>query len=154
VCPVYEQTGGHAYGSVYAGPIGAILTPQLQSMEHSQSLPYASSLCGACFEVCPVKINIPEILIHLRGKVVERGDAPLAERVAMKGAAFAMANGSRFSAAQKLARIGQKPFEHDANLQHLPGVLARWTKFRDLQPIPKQSFREWWAERESADKHA
>ncbi len=152
VCPVYEQTGGHAYGSVYAGPIGAILTPQLQSMEHSQSLPYASSLCGACFEVCPVKINIPEILIHLRGKLVERGDAPLTERMAMKGAAFAMANGDRFSVAQKLARIVQKPFEHDGNLEHLPGVLAAWTKFRDLQPIPMQSFREWWAAREGADE--
>ena len=70
-CPVYRQTGGHAYGSIYSGPIGAILTPQLQSMEHSQSLPYASSLCGACYEVCPVKINIPEILIHLRRRIVE-----------------------------------------------------------------------------------
>src|SRR5262249_17771424 len=64
-CPVYRQTGGHAYGSVYSGPIGAILSPQLQSLKHSQSLPYASSLCGACYEACPVKINIPEILIHL-----------------------------------------------------------------------------------------
>ena len=71
ICPVYRQTGGHAYGSIYAGPIGAILTPQLQSMKHSQSLPYASTLCGACYEVCPVKIDIPEILIHLRGKVVK-----------------------------------------------------------------------------------
>ena len=68
-CPVYRQTGGHAYGSIYSGPIGAILTPQLHSMEHSQSLPYASSLCGACYEVCPVKINIPEILIHLRQRL-------------------------------------------------------------------------------------
>ena len=149
VCPVYEQTGGHAYGSVYAGPIGAILTPQLQSMEHSQSLPYASSLCGACFEVCPVKINIPEILIHLRNKAVERGNAPLTERMAMKGAAFAMANGHRFSAAQKLARIGQRPFEQDGNLEGLPGMLSAWTNFRDLEVIPKQSFREWWVARES-----
>ena len=65
-CPVYRQTGGHAYGSVYPGPIGAILTPQLERMKHAQSLPYASSLCGACYEVCPVKINIPEVLIELR----------------------------------------------------------------------------------------
>ena len=77
VCPVYRQTGGHAYGSVYAGPIGAILTPQLQRMEHAQSLPYASSLCGACYEVCPVKINIPEVLIHLRNKVVQKQTAGL-----------------------------------------------------------------------------
>ncbi len=147
-CPVYEQTGGHAYGSVYAGPIGAILTPQLQRMQHSQSLPYASSLCGACYEVCPVKINIPEILIHLRSKAVDQGYAPFAERAAMKAAAFAMAGGTRFSVAQKLARIVQQPFERDGNLYHLPGMLAGWTKFRELEAIPKQSFREWWAARE------
>jgi len=63
-CPVYRQTGGHAYGSVYPGPIGAILTPQLMQMHHAQSLPYASSLCGACYEVCPVKINIPQVLLE------------------------------------------------------------------------------------------
>ena len=147
-CPVYRQTGGHAYGSVYAGPIGAILTPQLQSMEHSQSLPYASSLCGACYEVCPVKINIPEILIHLRGKVVENGDAPLAERLAMKAAAFALADSKRLSGAQKLARLGQRPFEHDGMLRNLPGMLGGWTVVRDLAAIPDQSFREWWADRE------
>ena len=71
-CPVYRQTGGHAYGSPYAGPIGAILTPQLEHMQHAQSLPYASSLCGACYEVCPVKINIPEVLIELRAQVVNQ----------------------------------------------------------------------------------
>lgn len=148
-CPVYQQTGGHAYGSIYGGPIGAILTPQLQSMEHSQSLPYASSLCGACYEVCPVKINIPEILIHLRGKAVEQGYGPFSERMAMKAAAFALANGTRLGAAQKLARIGQIPFEKEGKLRHLPGLLAGWTEFRDLDAIPKQSFRDWWAEREA-----
>lgn len=146
-CPVYRQTGGHAYGSVYSGPIGAILTPQLQSMEHSQSLPYASSLCGACYEVCPVKINIPEILIHLRNKAVEQGYAPLTERVGMKAASLALASGSRLSIAQKLARVAQIPFEHDGNLQGLPGLLGGWTKFRDLAPVPAQSFRDWWAAR-------
>ena len=83
-CPVYRQTGGHAYGSVYAGPIGAILTPQLQEMHHAQSLPYASSLCGACYEVCPVKINIPEVLIHLRNKVVKQNGMMNAEALAMR----------------------------------------------------------------------
>ena len=68
ICPVYERTGGHAYNSVYPGPIGAILTPQLAGVENAGSLPFASSLCGACYEVCPVKINIPEVLIHLRGR--------------------------------------------------------------------------------------
>ncbi|HLH04282.1 MAG TPA: LutB/LldF family L-lactate oxidation iron-sulfur protein [Bryobacteraceae bacterium] len=146
-CPVYRQTGGHAYGSVYGGPIGAILTPQLQAMQHSQSLPYASSLCGACYEVCPVKINIPEILVHLRAKAVEQGYEPWQERAAMKAASIALASGSRLEAAQKLARAMQWPFEHDGKLEHLPGMLASWTEFRDLDAVPGQSFREWWAER-------
>ena len=147
-CPVYRQTGGHAYGSIYSGPIGAILTPQLQSMEHSQSLPYASSLCGACYEVCPVKINIPEILIHLRRQIVERGDAPIGERLAMKAAGFALADSGRLAAAQKLARAAQWPFERDGHLEHLPPPLSAWTRTRDLPAIPRQSFREWWASRE------
>jgi L-lactate dehydrogenase complex protein LldF len=138
-CPVYRQTGGHAYGSIYSGPIGAILTPQLQSMEHSQSLPYASSLCGACYEVCPVKINIPEILIHLRQRIVENGDGPWGEGPAMKMAAFGLADSARIGLGQKLLRIGHKPFEHL--------LMAAWTDSRDLPAIPKESFREWWAKR-------
>jgi L-lactate dehydrogenase complex protein LldF len=149
VCPVYRQTGGHAYGSVYAGPIGAILTPQLQSMEHSQSLPYASSLCGACYEVCPVKINIPEILIHLRHKVVQNGDAPLLERAAMRAAGFALETSERLSAAQKLARIAQFPFKRDGMIRRLPGMLEGWSAVRDLAAVPNESFREWWAKRDA-----
>ena len=149
ICPVYRQTGGHAYGSIYSGPIGAILTPQLLSMEHSQSLPYASSLCGACYEVCPVQINIPEILVHLRRRIVESGGAPLGERLAMKAAAFALSSGERLSETHKLVRIGQKPFEHDGKIQNLPGMLGRWTNTRDLNAVPAESFREWWARRES-----
>ncbi len=146
-CPVYQQTGGHAYGSIYAGPIGAILTPQLQSLHHSQTLPFASSLCGACYEVCPVKINIPEILVHLRAKVVAQGDAPLVERIAMKGAAALFKNSTRLSLAHKLGRIGQIPFEHNGVLRNLPGMLAGWSAVRDMKPIPSESFREWWAKR-------
>ena len=152
-CPVYRQTGGHAYGSVYGGPIGAILTPQLQSMQHSQSLPYASSLCGACYEVCPVKINIPEILIDLRAKAVEDGYPPFVERVAMKAAAWSFGSGSRLGGAQKLARLGQLPFKHDGNLNGLPGMLAGWTDFRDLAAIPDQSFRDWWTQRHNENLH-
>ncbi|MGH9583883.1 MAG: 4Fe-4S dicluster domain-containing protein, partial [Bryobacteraceae bacterium] len=147
-CPVYRQTGGHAYGSIYAGPIGAILTPQLQSMRHSQSLPYASSLCGACYEVCPVKINIPEILIHLRGKVVEQGGAPVSERLAMKAVSFAFASEGRLRAARKVARIGQWPFAREGSIRHLPGLLGSWTATRDLAAVPRESFREWWSKRE------
>ena len=114
VCPVYRQTGGHAYGSVYAGPIGAILTPQLQKMEHARSLPYASSLCGACYEVCPVKINIPEVLIHLRGLVVEQETAGFkvlgnAEAIAMKAMAVVFGSEERLRLAQKLGRLAEGP---------------------------------------------
>ena len=147
ICPVYRQTGGHAYGSVYAGPIGAILTPQLQAMKHSQSLPYASTLCGACYEVCPVKIDIPEILLHLRHKVVKARGAPLAEWLGMKAAARAFRSGERLGTAQKLVRIGQKPLVKDGAIERLPGMLGGWTRFRDLPAVPAESFREWWAKR-------
>ena len=153
VCPVYHQTGGHAYESVYAGPIGAILTPQLNSMAEGRSLPYASSLCGACYEVCPVKINIPEVLIHLRGKIVEEDQKTLSGRfgmwnVGMETAAFLFASASRLSLAQKLGRIGQKLFESkDGVIKHLPGMLSGWTQTRDMMPMPEQTFREWWAKR-------
>ncbi len=146
-CPVYRQTGGHAYGSVYGGPIGAILTPQLQSLEHSQTLPYASSLCGACYEVCPVKINIPEILIHLRNKIVERHDDPFSERIAMRAAASALADSSRLEFAQMLGRLGQIPFSSNGVIKNLPGFLGGWTSVRDLNSIPKESFRKWWKKR-------
>jgi L-lactate dehydrogenase complex protein LldF len=148
VCPVYRQTGGHAYGSMYGGPIGAILTPQLQSMEHSQTLPYASSLCGACYEVCPVKINIPEILVHLRGKVVERGDAPFEEKMAMKAAAWTLESPEHLDMARKVGRIAQRPFVHKGVISHLPFGLDAWTRVRDLPAMPAESFREWWLKRE------
>jgi L-lactate dehydrogenase complex protein LldF len=151
ICPVYRQTGGHAYGSVYAGPIGAILTPQLQAMRYSRSLPYASTLCGACYEVCPVKIDIPEILLHLRNKVVRSRGAPLAERLGMKAAARAFSGGGRLETAQKLVRIAQKPFVKDGVIERLPGMLAGWTRFRDLPEVPAESFRQWWAGRQRKD---
>ncbi|CAN5747951.1 LutB/LldF family L-lactate oxidation iron-sulfur protein [soil metagenome] len=146
-CPVYRQTGGHAYGSIYSGPIGAILTPQLQGMQHSTSLPYASSLCGACYEVCPVKINIPEILIHLRRRIVE-GGAPLGERMGMKGAALAFSSPAWLRRAQTIGRFLQRPFRKGDQLAHLPGLFAAWTRTRDLPALPAQSFRDWWAARE------
>jgi L-lactate dehydrogenase complex protein LldF len=153
VCPVYERTGGHAYNSVYPGPIGAILTPQLVGIGKpgSDSLPYASSLCGACYEVCPVKINIPEVLIHLRGRVVRcRQDmgGPRSkldpENVAMQLMAKIFSDRERFEQAQKLARIGQWPLARGSAIHRLPGKLAGWTAVRDVKPVPDQTFREWW----------
>jgi L-lactate dehydrogenase complex protein LldF len=160
-CPVYRQTGGHAYGSVYAGPIGAILTPQLQEMHHAQSLPYASSLCGACYEVCPVKINIPEVLIHLRNKVVLQNTAGIAglfdvEAAAMKAMAAIFRSERRFRAAQRLGRIAETPLvrkdEHGRGwITWLPGILGGWSQTRDLQEMPKETFRDWWEKRSGHD---
>ncbi len=153
-CPVYRQTGGHAYGSIYAGPIGAILTPQLFDMEHSQSLPYASSLCGACYEVCPVKINIPEVLIHLRGRVVrEQQSGASLEAIGMKAMARVFATRRRFEAAQRLGRIAQWPFISQGWIHHLPGMLGNWTAVRDLRPMPSQTFRNWWRGREKGNSN-
>jgi L-lactate dehydrogenase complex protein LldF len=146
-CPVYRETGGHAYGSIYAGPIGAILTPQLQSMEHSQTLPYASSLCGACYEVCPVKINIPEILIHLRNRIVENGDAPAGERIGMQVAAWALSDAANLATARTLGRLAQTPFVDHGVIHKLPGIMSGWTESRDMPAIPAESFRQWWAGR-------
>ncbi|MGV3616214.1 MAG: LutB/LldF family L-lactate oxidation iron-sulfur protein [Fimbriimonas sp.] len=147
VCPVYERTGGHAYGSVYPGPIGAILTPQLLGMhdKNANTLPYASSLCGACFDACPVRINIPEVLIYLRGKAVE-GKGTTVESLAMKAMAYVMTDGKRFEGALKLGRLGQGPLVHDGRIRWLPGLLGGWTESRDLRPLPGRSFREWWKE--------
>jgi L-lactate dehydrogenase complex protein LldF len=145
-CPVYRQTGGHAYGSIYSGPIGAILTPQLQGMEHSRSLPYASSLCGACYEVCPVKINIPEILIHLRRRMAEEG-GPLGERAGMRAASFVFSDPAWLRRAQMVGRFLQRPFVASGHIARLPGPLRAWTATRDLPAMPPQSFRDWWASR-------
>lgn len=154
ICPVYERTGGHAYNSVYPGPIGAILTPQLAGVENAGSLPYASSLCGACYEVCPVKINIPEVLIHLRGEVVRhKQDAagqngwPDPEGLAMKFLAHVFADRSRFERAQKVGRLGQRFLMRQGVIERLPGQLGGWTAMRDVYPVAKQTFREWWSTR-------
>ena len=153
VCPVYERTGGHAYNSVYPGPIGAILTPQLVGIGDPgpDSLPYASSLCGACYQVCPVKINIPEVLVHLRGKVTrhkqDRGGPRQKldpENIAMQTVARVFSDPQLYERAQRWARVGQWPFVRGSSIGRLPGRLAGWTAVRDLKPVPQQSFREWW----------
>jgi L-lactate dehydrogenase complex protein LldF len=149
ICPVYERTGGHAYSSVYPGPIGAILTPQLLGVEHAKSLPYASSLCGACYEVCPVKINIPEVLLHLRGEITQKASPIDPEALVMRQLVHIFASPQRYEQAQKLARQGQRLFKHGDVIDHLPGLLAGWTTARDLPALPKQSFRDWWKTRKT-----
>ena len=156
VCPVYERTGGHAYNSVYPGPIGAILTPQLVGLGKPgpDSLPYASSLCGACYDVCPVKIDIPEVLIHLRGKVVRnhqdnggvKGKLD-PENVAMQAMAKTFSDRRLYEGAQRLALIGQWPLARSGTIHRLPGKLSGWTATRDLKALPKETFRQWWRSR-------
>ncbi len=151
VCPVYRQTGGHAYHSPYAGPIGAILAPQLAGEQGPvASLPFASSLCGACYEVCPVGIDIPSILIHERAKAVARERPGLEGRVLKRlGKAFESRAG--YERAQRLARSLQRPAVRDGWLRHFPpGPLAAWGRSRDLPALPAQTFREWWVSRERA----
>jgi L-lactate dehydrogenase complex protein LldF len=143
VCPVYSRTGGHAYESVYPGPIGAILTPQLRGLGEAPTLPWASSLCGACYEVCPVKIDIPSVLIHLRGRIVREEKSRAApETLAMRLVGRVFSSRRRYETAQRLARLGRGP------LARFPaGPLKGWTAMRDIPEIPSQSFREWWRAR-------
>jgi len=143
VCPVYTRTGGHAYGSVYPGPIGAILTPQLRGIENASSLPFASSLCGACYEVCPVKIDIPKVLLHLRAKAVD-AKTSATEHMLMRTVAWLFGSPRRLATAQRLGRLGQRAFVRKGSIQRLPGPLAKWTRTRDLKPVAAESFRSWW----------
>jgi L-lactate dehydrogenase complex protein LldF len=148
VCPVYERTGGHAYGSTYPGPIGAILTPMLSGLDAAGSLPYASSLCGACYEVCPVKINIPEVLVHLRRQTVAHSDRALSpEHATMRAMARVFASRRLYEAAQRAGRLAQWPLIRHGRIEHLPGPLRGWSSMRDLNPVPRQSFRDWWRAR-------
>ncbi|MFB7451251.1 LutB/LldF family L-lactate oxidation iron-sulfur protein [Streptomyces sp. NPDC056194] len=148
VCPVFERTGGHAYGSVYPGPIGAVLTPQLVGVENAASLPFASTLCGACYDACPVKIDIPEVLAHLRAEVVEaeRADrrTPTPEALAMKAAATVLDSPALLGAAQKAASLGGRALARRGRIGRLPGPLRGWSETRDT-PVPAaESFRTWW----------
>ncbi len=169
VCPVYERTGGHAYGSVYPGPIGAVLSPQLTGLgsnTRNASLPFASSLCGACFDACPVAIDIPSMLVHLRSRSVDakradqqrrpagrstrslaaaiRARRPSPEAVAMTVAAWTMADSARWTRALRVARLGRLLGRKRGRIRTLPPPLAGWSAARDLPRPPKETFRDWW----------
>lgn len=133
-CPVYQQVGGHAYGSVYPGPIGAVITPQLMGIEKAAQLPYASSLCGACREVCPVKIDIPMLLLHLRGEISPRKGG-LMERLAFKIWARVMTSPTLYKMSSVAGRI----------VQRVVPISRAWTNGRDLRPIESKSFHDLWS---------
>ncbi|GAA2719029.1 MULTISPECIES: lactate utilization protein B [Streptomyces] len=156
VCPVYERAGGHAYGSPYPGPIGAILTPQLRGTASplEESLPYASTLCGACYEVCPVAIDIPEVLLHLRERVAEGGE------VTLRGNRTVVRPAARHRLERAVAATAGWTLDHPAVLRRAQRLLARtrrlhprrlpgpgraWSDGRALPPVPAEPFRDWWA---------
>ncbi|MFI6847312.1 LutB/LldF family L-lactate oxidation iron-sulfur protein [Kitasatospora sp. NBC_00085] len=158
VCPVFERTGGHAYGSVYPGPIGAVLTPQLvgagsDTRSGAATLPFASTLCGACYDACPVKIDIPEVLAHLRARAVEAKRRPLdPEGLAMKAAATVLDSPRLLSAAQKAAALGGRVLARDGRIGRLPGPLHGWSDTRDTPAPPAESFRTWWRKNREGER--
>jgi L-lactate dehydrogenase complex protein LldF len=130
VCPVYREAGGHAYGSPYSGPIGAVISPLLFGLENFAGLPQASSLCGACKDVCPVRIDLPRMLVELRGEEVQRGLLPWWEAAAERGAAMMMGDATLMRVGLGFGRVGQ-------------GILSE-----DLPRLAKQSFRKMWVDGE------
>jgi L-lactate dehydrogenase complex protein LldF len=147
VCPVYRQIGGHAYGYTYSGPIGILLTAMLHGNHAVKGLAHASSLCGACQEACPVKIDIPRMLIELRDPLDRERIAPLAERVVFKAFARILVRPVLYRLSGRLGRLAQRPFLRDGRLHGLPAFFKGWTDHRDLPPVARRSFREEWAER-------
>jgi L-lactate dehydrogenase complex protein LldF len=153
ICPVYQTIGGHAYGGVYPGPIGAVLTPLLQpDLAEVEQLPYASSLCGACQEVCPVRIAIPDMLLRLRADAVAAGKAPVGERLAMSAWQQTMNNPAFFELGGQLASIGTRALARGGWLGWLPPPLSAWTQSRAFPAFAPRSFSEQWYEREQRSK--
>ncbi|MEM7133746.1 MAG: LutB/LldF family L-lactate oxidation iron-sulfur protein [Chloroflexota bacterium] len=151
VCPVYREIGGHAYGSTYSGPIGAVVSPLLHTqVTDSGQLPHASTLCGACREVCPVQIDLPKLLLDLRADSVEQGTTPAFEKRAIKGFVQAMSSRNRYVTAGKMASIttGVMAGLAGGNIKFAPPPLSGWTTSRTLPPFARQSFRSQWAERQ------
>jgi len=146
VCPVYRQTGGHAYGSTYSGPIGAVITPLLKGQKDAKDLPHASSLCGACWEACPVGIPLHDLLLKLRNQQVEEGLRGRGEPLAFKGFENTMKNPALYKISGKAGRLAQKPLKKEGSVRPLPGPLSAWTDTRDLPPLAEKSFRDLWKE--------
>ena len=152
VCPVFERTGPRPYGPGRAGPIGAVLTPQVRGVEVSlgASLPFASTLCGACADVCPVKIDIPGLLVHLRGRVVDarrRRPVPNPELLLMRGLAWSMGDERRYEQTVVRRARWARLLVRDGRIRRLPGLFGKWTDARDLPAPPRRSFRAWWRRR-------
>jgi len=147
VCPVYRQIGGHAYGHTYPGPIGILLTAMLNGPGSVKELAHASSLCGACVDACPVRIDIPRMLIELRREVDEKRIAPWIERVVFASVGWLLARPLLYGLAGRIARVLQRPFVRDGAIRSLP-LFGDWTRTRDLPAVASRTFRERWSELE------
>lgn len=144
VCPIYQNIGGHAYGWVYPGPIGAVLTPMFIGLDTAQHLPRASTLCGACREACPVKIDIPHMLLNLRHQFVERGNPSRVETLLFALWSKVMQHPKGYRLATTLARLAQRPFTRQGWLSKLPPPFSGWTASRDFKAMAPTSFRQRW----------
>ena len=149
-CPVYRKVGGHAYGWVYPGPIGAIVSPMLTNLSEAKDLPYASTLCGACKEACPVKINIPRMLLYLRKELTQGETYPehksvsMAESTAMKGWRASVSSSFMMRLSNLGGRLLQLPFVRGGRIDRLPSPLSGWTKHRKFPAIASKPFRTRW----------
>ena len=148
-CPVYRKIGGHAYGWVYSGPIGALVTPEFVGIGPARELPFASSLCGACREICPVRINIPDLLLHLRSKAQQQapqhGKSLVSERLSFRLWSWVMQRPAAYALGSRLARWGQALIARGGWIRKIPMYPAsQWTKERDFPALAPQSFRERW----------
>lgn len=154
-CPVYRHVGGHSYGSIYSGPIGAVLSPLLGGYDDFKELPYASTLCGACTEACPVKIPLHELLHRHRQVIVEKeGRAPIGEKLLMKAFRIGATSPSLFNIATRIAPKAASPFSDGDVITKGPGPLKAWTNIRDFPTPNKDNFRDWFKNREKGGKHS
>ncbi len=156
-CPVYQEIGGHAYGSTYNGPIGAVITPALApEIARFKELPHATSLCGACREACPVKIDLPRLLLDLRSDLVQQGAGPTTEALGIKSYSALMSSRRMYESLGKLAGIGSNVYAgmSGGNIKFMPPPLNGWTAYRDFAPFARKSFRDWWRERSKVRRRA
>ena len=152
ICPVYRHVGGHSYGSIYSGPIGAVLSPLLGGYDDYKELPYASTLCGACTEVCPVKIPLHDLLHKHRQVIVEKeGRAPISEKLAMKAFGLGAASPALYKMGSKFAPTAMNPFTSGDKISKGVGPLKAWTEIREFPAPHKERFRDWFKNRPKGD---
>ena len=143
-CPVYQSMGGHAYGSIYPGPVGAVLMPALGGLHAWGDLPQASSLCGACREVCPVRIDIPRMLLELRDKTTQEGLTPNWVTFGLTVFRQAATRPALFRVAQRLASWATRRLARDGWIRSMPGHMARWSETRDFPTFAPRTFQQQW----------